>query len=314
MSSKEDIAQIVKKELVSTLEETFGPLLLEIAKNMKTLQTSAGLGDEDPLMTEIISLKLQTQMLRNQLNDVSQKFGLPLPEAVTEENFASSASPTAKIDEEKIRSIIHEELDSINSTILGEFQNIDKILARFFKKSVADNKNILAEIKNSKTGIVQREEPLNVAQREEVIRKEPIQQKPVYKEPSSSQSAPSQPAPSQPAQVERTPASYSTPSSNITTFGNQDRDNDIDKINVMINYFNQGNINPKDAIYQIEKLRDDIIVERTSEAPYRVTTSRMTREIIFALGREKSRRILTDGTATHVVKQLEVLLNHIHSS
>ena len=81
-----------------------------------------------------------------------------------------------------------------------------------------------------------------------------------------------------------------------------------------MNYFKQGNINPKDAINEIEKLRDAIIAERTTEAPYRVTASRMMREIIFSLGREKSRKILTDGTATHVVKQLEVLLNHIQSS
>ncbi|MHA2277854.1 MAG: hypothetical protein ACXAC2_18895, partial [Candidatus Kariarchaeaceae archaeon] len=88
-------------------------------------------------------------------------------------------------------------------------------------------------------------------------------------------------------------------------------DSDIDRLDTAIEYFNQGNLNPKDAIYKIETLRDEIITERSEEAPYRVTASKMMREIIFALSREKSRRVLTDGTSTHVVKQLEVLLDHV---
>ena len=42
MTSKEEIAQIVKNELTKTLEETFGPLLLEIAKNLKTKARGEG--------------------------------------------------------------------------------------------------------------------------------------------------------------------------------------------------------------------------------------------------------------------------------
>ncbi|MHA2103616.1 MAG: hypothetical protein ACW981_09315, partial [Candidatus Hodarchaeales archaeon] len=108
-------------------------------------------------------------------------------------------------------------------------------------------------------------------------------------------------------------SSYATSRSTQASFttSGKEFDSDIDRIGTVIEYFNQGNINPKDAIYTIEQLRDAIITERSEEAPYRVTASKMTREIIFALTREKSRRVLTDGTSTHVIKQLEVFLDHV---
>ncbi|MHA2102117.1 MAG: hypothetical protein ACW981_01720, partial [Candidatus Hodarchaeales archaeon] len=151
MTNKEEIAEIVKKELTTTLEETFGPLLLEIAKNLKT-KTGTSNEEDSPLMTEVIALKLQTQMLRNQMNDISQNMGLPLPEQVTNQSFVPEASPKAQIDDQVIRKVVQEEINQINTTVLNEFQNIDKILARFFKKSVADNKQIMTILEGASSG------------------------------------------------------------------------------------------------------------------------------------------------------------------
>ncbi|MHA1991017.1 MAG: hypothetical protein ACXACX_06110 [Candidatus Hodarchaeales archaeon] len=299
MTNKEEIAEIVKKELTTTLEETFGPLLLEIAKNLKT-KTGTSNEEDSPLMTEVIALKLQTQMLRNQMNDISQNMGLPLPEQVTNQSFVPEASPKAQIDDQVIRKVVQEEINQINTTVLNEFQNIDKILARFFKKSVADNKQIMTILEGASSG-----QPPTQTKQE----RRPVKATQVVRETTIPASTPAKTT----TPVSEPSSSYATSRSTQASFttSGKEFDSDIDRIGTVIEYFNQGNINPKDAIYTIEQLRDAIITERSEEAPYRVTASKMTREIIFALTREKSRRVLTDGTSTHVIKQLEVFLDHV---
>ncbi|MFW9927877.1 MAG: hypothetical protein ACFFD1_00630 [Candidatus Thorarchaeota archaeon] len=318
MSDTNDITNIIKKELQKSLDEVFGPLLVEVAKNIKGLQSSIGSPEENPLLTELVAIKLQSQLIKAQLNDISQKIGLSPIKSIQQKQTEAINQSASNFTDEKLKNIFQEEITQINEFLMNEFQNIDKTLARFFKKVVSDNKLILDELLklkgdfvSNKTEVIEKkiQEPSQPSYRSPKYVPESLEET----KPVSTPSVTKEYKPVEPASPVASSTYSSMPLSPVANFGNQDVDADIQEIHNVIQYFGQGNINPKDAIFKIEQLRDSIIAERVKEAPYRVTASRTLREAIFALNREKGRGVLTDGTTTQVIKLLEVLLEHVQS-
>lgn len=87
---------------------------------------------------------------------------------------------------------------------------------------------------------------------------------------------------------------------------------DLEEVRGLINYFQRSPKEKKSSIIRIEQVRDSLIADRTTEAPYRVTASRTIREALSLLSAET--RDIPHHINTQIIKLFEDLQAHILSS
>lgn len=334
------------------------------------------------LETELAELRLQNQLITNQLYDVLQALGQDSKTSPVSDRDNQSESvlkePSvmkSNLDLEKIlRAIIKEELREVNTLFREEFNKIDMTLGKFFQKTVSDNKLVVDMIKQlqdfqATAPILQEPQrvipsttPINTSEQVKKSSNSPLSP---YTTPLSQEKVSTFPTPIAVNPVEdlKTPVIFSernvnterrtltstprkfiepvkqsipiepqnieeqipkeSPPVPATTriskpsqipYNDPDTADDIENITNMIHFFQKGDITPKDAIENLESLRDSILFDRKKEAPYRVTASRVLREALSDLNRERNRHVLTDGAHIQIVKLLTTLLSHIEDS
>ena len=88
--------------------------------------------------------------------------------------------------------------------------------------------------------------------------------------------------------------------------------NDLDQIQSLITYFQRSPTEKQECIQHVEYVRDLVISDRTTEAPYRVTASKTFREALTLL--QKEDRMVQHNTNRTLVKIFEDLHAHILQS
>ncbi|MHA2364358.1 MAG: hypothetical protein ACXAC7_10405 [Candidatus Hodarchaeales archaeon] len=84
---------------------------------------------------------------------------------------------------------------------------------------------------------------------------------------------------------------------------------DSDEIRSLIQFFKRSPTSKAECIAEVERVRDEIMFERDVEAPYRVTASKIFREVISEIQRED--REIQRTTNRSVIHNLDKLLDHI---
>lgn len=87
---------------------------------------------------------------------------------------------------------------------------------------------------------------------------------------------------------------------------------DIDEIKALIQFFRRSPSSKKDCLNEVQRTRDIILFERTTEAPYRVTLANTFRIIINEINREP--RSIQRDTNRSIIHQLDQLLNYIYAN
>ena len=308
------------------------------------------------LETGLAELRLQNQLITNQLYDILQAIGPNIKTSTPDVNNHSEPVPKESLAKDLssemkdvVRLIVKEELSNLDTIFREEFSKIDMTLGKFFQKVVSDNKQILDTMKQLQDSLlnISTLQQQNISLTTSIATSFPAPapapensletgNRTVAAPFDNTDNAGIRPATSNPRKAVdfstgQTVSSESPTSEEVILkeqpsipsrvsrpsqipYADPDTTSDITNITNMINFFKTSDIDPKDAIDKLEALRDTILFDRKKEAPYRVTASRVLREALSDLNRERSRHTLTDGLQTQMIKLLTTLLNHIEGT
>ena len=161
--------------------------------------------------------------------------------------------------------------------IAGQFDKLDKNLAKFLQKSVQDTQKIQEQIQS--IGKVSKEVQVQSQKIDEV------------KIPQES-----------PTLAEIVP---------ILEIPNLIADMDVEEIKSLIAEFSKKEIFTTEALRLIETTRDKLLFEREDEVPYRAFAAKIFREILAIIKQEKDFRTISIPAAQEVKKHLFYLQEHM---
>lgn len=232
-----------------------------------------------------------------------------------------AAQPThASVDTSNITEALQSDIRGVTEEIQTQFAKIDKTLGRFFQTSQKNSKEILEILNNLSENLGQLEDKVGTAAsstgRASAQPSSYSAQPSSYSTPSYS-SAPSptpkpKPKPSsKPEPQSSTPVGGTSPVSGGASSG-EEKEQDLKALNDFIEFMRgAAELNPKDVSKKIEEVRDAILMERTTEAPYRGQAARVLRQILSISKSEMASRMLSEGAREDIVKQVEVLIGRI---
>lgn len=301
-----EFSELIRSEINLALNEKFGPLLLEIAKILKS-----------------VSNDLQQLNLASQNNFKNA-------------NLETSAATAQKgIDPEALRGVFQEELSNsysqIANTIDSQFKRIDNTLGRFFQKTLTDATDMKKTLKTINSARLQfNKEGQNQGLVNTNLSKEnrtelsPYLKKsaldPDYKDqlvPTARHLYSNQTARtlSTTKQIDKKPVTNSNTATYVKSTYAQDFDKqeDLDQTKKFISNLKKGNVSPRDALAKLEHIRDKILFERPEEPSYRGQVARGLREALSLIKMERGSRILSDDITNELVLILESLANAISS-
>ncbi|MHA2366712.1 MAG: hypothetical protein ACXAC7_22355, partial [Candidatus Hodarchaeales archaeon] len=248
-------------------------------------------------------------------NDIQQ-----LTTAIQQQASISNTSPisdttTQSFDNQQLQNVVREEisksLGEISNEIKTQFDKIDRTLGRFFQKSVTDSKEVkelLTALSESNRQVKPTRAKVSTPTSYDTRTDQPQAKSPSYKILPTTDHTPTSP-------IQDTRAtSRSTPSYTAPAFSGEESDIAKDKEATfnLTNVIKQGNISPRDALSKLERLRDTILFDRTSEAPYRGHAAKTLREALSIVKMERGSRILSEQASNDIIQLLEGLSERIN--